>query len=123
MALDATLKALLGEAKSAPATDTKSEERVAARKPSEISCEELIEVLRSHQWRLRAAARHLGISKTSLYGAIDRCPQIRKAGDLSDEELRTSFRECGGDLDLMVERLEVSKRGIQLRLKALDPGI
>jgi two-component system nitrogen regulation response regulator GlnG len=92
------------------------------RKPSDITEEELLGALRANQWRLRATAKHFGISKTSLYAMIDRCPQIRKAGDLTKAELTTALAEMGGDLDAMVERLEVSKRGIQLQMKALGVG-
>jgi len=40
-------------------------------------------------------------------------------GDLSTEEITRCFQECGGDLDAMVQWLEVSKRGLQRRLREL----
>jgi two-component system nitrogen regulation response regulator GlnG len=43
-------------------------------------------VLRAHRWRLKRAAEALGISRPSLYVLIERCPAIRKAGDLEVEE-------------------------------------
>lgn len=89
------------------------------RKPSSVSEEELIAALRAHAWEPKATADALGISRPSLYDRIDRSPNIRKAGDVSVEEIRECFRECGGDLDRMVARLEVSQRGLTRRLLEL----
>ena len=60
-----------------------------------------------------------GISKTSLYALIDRCPQIHKARDLPRETLLAAFERCGGDLRRMSEELRVSMRGLQLRLREI----
>jgi two-component system nitrogen regulation response regulator GlnG len=89
------------------------------RPPSEIGAEALQATLRENQWRIGAAARALGISRTSLYALIDASDGVRKAKDIPPDELRTCYEACGGDLDAMAERLHVSRRGIQLRLKEL----
>jgi transcriptional regulator with AAA-type ATPase domain len=75
--------------------------------------------LRANRWRIGATARALGISRTSLYGLIDASAAIRKAKDIPAEELRACHEACGGDIDAMSERLEVSSRGIRLRLNEL----
>jgi two-component system nitrogen regulation response regulator GlnG len=41
---------------------------------------------------------------------------------LSVEEIARCHRECQGDLDAMVRRLEVSKRALGRRLKELGLG-
>ncbi|HVR95621.1 MAG TPA: sigma-54 dependent transcriptional regulator [Thermoanaerobaculia bacterium] len=89
------------------------------RKPAEISQDELLAVLRAHRWRLKSAAEALGISRPSLYVLIEHCPAIRKAGDLKVEEIVLCHRECGGDLDLMVERLMVSRDALHRRIREL----
>lgn len=89
------------------------------RKPAEVSEEELLAVLRAHRWRLKSAAEELGISRPSLYVLIEHCPAIRKAGDLKVEEIVLCHRECGGDLDLMVERLMVSRDALHRRIREL----
>ncbi len=53
---------------------------------------------------------------------IDRSPSLRTVGDLSPEEITRCFHECNGDLDAMVQRLEVSKRGLQRRVREAGPG-
>jgi two-component system nitrogen regulation response regulator GlnG len=92
------------------------------RKPADISQDELLAVLRAHRWRLKSAAEELGISRPSLYVLIERCPAIRKAGDLGIEEIALCHRECGGDLDRMVERLMVSRDALHRRIRELGLG-
>ncbi|HEY2289628.1 MAG TPA: sigma-54 dependent transcriptional regulator [Thermoanaerobaculia bacterium] len=103
---------------SAPAPSSRP---VAARrrKPADVSQDELLAVLRAHRWRLKRAAEELGISRPSLYVLIERCPAIRKAGDLKVEEIVLCHHECGGDLDLMVERLKVSRDALHRRIREL----
>jgi two-component system nitrogen regulation response regulator GlnG len=110
-----------------PASPTKEpspsqEPPAARRKPSEVTDEELLAALRGTSWDLKAAADRLGISRPSLYMLIDRSPSLRTAGDLTPEEITRCFKECNGDLDAMVQRLEVSKRGLQRRVRELGLG-
>ncbi len=93
--------------------------RKAYRNPAEVGDEEMIAALRAHRWRLQPAADELGISRPSLYAKIEKSPSIRKAADLSREELAACLARCGRDLDAMAESLEVSKRGLQLRMTQL----
>jgi two-component system nitrogen regulation response regulator GlnG len=87
------------------------------RKPSEIGEDELLAALRRNGWQTGATAEELGISRTSLYALIDGSKGLRKAKSVPVDELKRVHEECGGDLELMSARLEVSRRGLQLRLK------
>ena len=89
------------------------------RKPSEVSQEELLAALRANRWRLKSTAEQLGISRPSLYVLIERCPAIRKAGDLPVDEILRCHQECNGDLDAMVERLMVSRDALHRRVREL----
>jgi two-component system nitrogen regulation response regulator GlnG len=99
-----------------------AEKAASRRRPSEITTPELLTALRESGWDFQAAADRLGIHRTSIYDLIERSPGIRTAGDLSVEEITRCFRECGGDLDAMVRRLEVSKRALARRIKELGLG-
>ncbi|MES1243451.1 MAG: sigma-54 dependent transcriptional regulator [Acidobacteriota bacterium] len=92
------------------------------RRPEDVREDELLAALRANRWRLQPTAAALGISRPSLYDRIDRSPNIRKAVDLGREEIEASFARCAGDLDAMVEELEVSKRGLQRQMKRLGIG-
>jgi two-component system nitrogen regulation response regulator GlnG len=93
--------------------------RRAYRSMEEVTEDELLAVLRAHRWRIQRAAVELGISRGSLYDRIEKSHRIRKAVDLSREEIEACRASCHGDLDAMVEALEVSKRGLQRRMTQL----
>jgi two-component system nitrogen regulation response regulator GlnG len=93
--------------------------RKAYRSPEDVTDDELLAALRANRWRIQRAAAELGISRGSLYDRIERSQRIRKAADLSREEIEACQASCRGDLDAMVEALEVSKRGLQRRMTQL----
>ena len=93
--------------------------RRSYRPPDEVREGELVAALRANRWRLQPTAAQLGISRGSLYDRIEKSSTIRKAADLGREEIAECLERCGGDLDAMVERLEVSKRGLQRRMLRL----
>ncbi len=90
------------------------------RAPHEVTDEELTSVLKAQRWNLKQAAQELGISRASLYVLIDRCPTLRRASDLDSEELRECHQRHQGDLTAMADELEVSRSGLQHRLRQLD---
>jgi DNA-binding NtrC family response regulator len=89
------------------------------RSPAEIQEPELMAALRASRWEVKLAAERLGISRPSLYLLIDKFPSIRKAVDLTREEILDAREACGGKLDAMVDCLEVSKKGLQQRMTQL----
>jgi len=89
------------------------------RRPAEVTEAELIAVLQGCAWNLKVAADQLGIPRPSIYDLIDRCPNIRTAGDLDAQDIIRCFERLRGDLDAMVSELQVSKWGLSRRLKDL----
>ena len=97
----------------------------AARKPAppagkSLDAEALVAALQKHGWKPGATALALGISKTTLYGLMQRLPGVRKARDLSRAEILESHRATGGDLEAMAAALQVSQRGLVLRMRELE---
>ncbi|RKH61332.1 sigma 54-interacting transcriptional regulator, partial [Corallococcus llansteffanensis] len=89
------------------------------RKPADVSEQEVLEALRACAWDLKATADWLGIPRSSVYVLIDKSSLLRTARDLSPEEITRCFHECEGDLDRMVQKLEVSRRALQRRVREL----
>jgi two-component system nitrogen regulation response regulator GlnG len=89
------------------------------RKPSEVTEQELLEALQGCEWDLKAAADRLRIPRPSMYDLIEKSAHLRTAGDVGADEIAACFHECGGDLDAMVARLQVSKRALNRRIKEL----
>jgi two-component system, NtrC family, nitrogen regulation response regulator GlnG len=91
--------------------------------PWEISNELLLETLREHNWSPTHTAAALKIPRTKLYALMDRHPEIRKASEIAPADLLRLHRELGGNLDAMADHLRVSRRGLQLRMAQLVPGV
>ncbi|WNG51315.1 AAA domain-containing protein [Archangium minus] len=109
-------------ARTAADTPLPEETSPTRRKPSDVGEQELLTALRASDWDLKATAERLGISRASVYMLIEKSSLLRTAGDLSPEEISRCFHECQGDLDQMVQRLEVSKRALQRRVRELGLG-
>jgi len=107
-------------ATTARATPPALEDREAApRVAGDVSNEHLMLALGAHHWNIRATAKHLGVSRNTLYARMERCPGLRKARDIEDAELTETYRRHDGDLERVAEDLRVSLRGLQLRLREL----
>ena len=106
----------------APGPGSAPAPRKEYRDPSEVGDAELLAALRRNRWSVKATAGDLGLSRTSLYALIDRHPRVRKAGDLSREEILRARSEHAGDPVAMGEALEVSVSGLQQRMKELEIG-
>ncbi len=89
------------------------------RRGSEIPDLEVEDALRSNRFDLQAAATALGISRPSLYERIAAHPTLHTASDLSAAEISAAYTACGGDLEQMVDRLEVSARALGRRLREM----
>ena len=107
----------------AGATTSPSSARSAARgksrKPADITEDELVEALCAHRWDIKSTARALGISRTSLYKLMDASVRVCTAGHLGVDEIRACYRDLGGNLDAMVDRLRVSKPALRRRIQEL----
>jgi two-component system, NtrC family, nitrogen regulation response regulator GlnG len=85
----------------------------------DIPEDQLIDAFKRHDYQPGPAAKELGISRTSLYALIESSDKLRKAGELSSDEIGQSLAAAGGDVRLAARTLEVSERGLRLRMKQL----
>ncbi|HEY0192327.1 MAG TPA: hypothetical protein VGC42_14505, partial [Kofleriaceae bacterium] len=65
------------------------------------------------------AAAALGVPRASLYRLIDRSARVRKASELTADELRAAHAAAHGDEAAMAARLEVSVRALRRRMGEL----
>jgi two-component system nitrogen regulation response regulator GlnG len=86
----------------------------------ELDDDRLLATLEAHDWAPGAAARALGVSKTTVYAWIERSPRVRKARDVSPDELEQAMRATDRDPERAARLLKVSHRGLQLRLRELE---
>jgi two-component system, NtrC family, nitrogen regulation response regulator GlnG len=128
--LDATVEHLLGVAGASRRTitpesplpgplDSPAEESAAPARLEEIDEARLKAALAACDYQPAAAARLLGIGRTSLYKLMSEARSIRKASDVPADEVVASHEKHGGDLAAMARELEVSPRALKLRLTQL----
>jgi two-component system nitrogen regulation response regulator GlnG len=86
--------------------------------PDHIDDTRLRDTLRAHRFEPGATADALGISRAALYRLMVRA-SIRTASDLAADEIEAARRDTSGDLDAMAEKLQVSARGLRLRMTQL----
>jgi two-component system nitrogen regulation response regulator GlnG len=88
------------------------------RRPADLTKTEVLDCLRSVDWSPETARKALGISKNSLYALMTQF-EIPRAQDLDSETIESALGECKGDLGFAADGLQVSERGLKLRMKAL----
>lgn len=81
---------------------------------------ELLETLRANRFKLQPTAAQLGIARTALYERLQRTPGLRSGADLTRTELLAAHTRCAGDVERMVDDLQVSRDALLRRLKDLD---
>lgn len=101
-----------------PDTTTVADSAEPTRRPADLTKAEIVDCLRSVDWSPETARKTLGISKNSLYGLMTQF-EIPRAQDLDSETIQGALRECEGDLGFAADGLQVSERGLKLRMKAL----
>lgn len=89
------------------------------RPAASLTDEELLEVLRANRFKLQPTAAQLGIARTALYERLERTPGLRSGASLTRDELLAAHARCAGDLERMVDDLQVSGDALQRRLKDL----
>jgi two-component system nitrogen regulation response regulator GlnG len=88
------------------------------RVPGEIDEDQLLEVLRANGYRLAPTAKALNLSRTSLYALVEQSSRIRKASDLSVEQINEALA-AARNLPAAATALEVSAHALKLRMRAL----
>jgi two-component system nitrogen regulation response regulator GlnG len=85
----------------------------------ELDEEEVIAALAAHGYRPGPTAKALGVARSTLYVFIDKSDKIRKASDLTEDEISKALDDHDDDHAAAAESLTVSTRGLRLRMKAL----
>lgn len=92
----------------------------AAKRPRDISPDELERVLAGVDWQLGRAAEHLGISRAALNDRVDRHPTLKRAKFLTDAEIAAGREAAESSGQPLWQVLQVSRRGLARRLSSVD---
>lgn len=94
------------------------ERREPPRRFADVSDEEFIAAWREERFEVAALARRFGVSRPAIYRRLKDIPECRLAADVPLGELLAVLDACRGDLSSTAERLAVSRRGLEARLRA-----
>ena len=85
-------------------------------RPEDVDEMNMVGALRAYRWCATATANHLGISRRALFELMDASSAIRPSSGLNEAAVRGQYRQLGGNLALLCERLEVSRRTLKRQL-------
>jgi DNA-binding NtrC family response regulator len=74
----------------------------------------------ANDFEVKRVARHLGVSRASVYRRIASSPHYRLANAVSARELRDALAEQGGDAAAVARALRVPLNSLRSRLRELD---
>lgn len=129
--IDDTVERLLQVTDAAPVSSpsTESDERTydsmmtmpsTVPRIAEISDEELREAMKESDYQPAAAARALGIGRTSMYKLLADSSSLRLADEIPEKEIVECYERHSGDVLAMAGELEISARALKLRLGKLE---
>ncbi|WOJ94927.1 sigma 54-interacting transcriptional regulator [Congregibacter variabilis] len=85
---------------------------------ADVSDEDFIVAWRAAKYEVAAIARQLGVSRSAIYRRLESLRECRLAADVPLGEMLAALDACRGDLASTADRLAVSRRGLQTRLRA-----
>lgn len=120
-ALTATLSpAAIPKSPAIPKTAATQASLAPRKRAADVSEGEVVAALRAQRYRPSAAADALGIPRSSIYDLMDKIPGLRKASELTQEDVDGARAEVGPSLEAMAAHLEVSERALRRRLGQLE---
>lgn len=87
--------------------------------PKDISDSDITKALELNAWNLTATARSLGMAKNTLSGRMRGIEGVRRAAELTLEEIQRAREQAGGDAAKTAALLQVSTRALLVRLHEL----
>jgi two-component system nitrogen regulation response regulator GlnG len=89
------------------------------RRPGQPTDADIRAALPQHSYNMAAAAKTLGISRTTLYERARALGVLRSADELTDDEVLAAYEKHGGNVERMAVELGVSPKPLKTRLTAV----
>ncbi len=106
-------------AQGSPADTPKKAPRKAYRSAASITEDEMLAALNTCAWQIKETAAALNISRTALYGLMDKSDNVRRIEDISDDTIRRLMDANPGDFDTWVRALCVPRGALEKRVKSM----
>ncbi len=99
----------------APSATTPAPAPSARADLASLTSEAVLQALDAHGWGIMPTAEHLGISRNSLRKVMAR-EGIRRASELSQDEIAAALSKASGDVDAAASALRVGAHALRMRL-------
>jgi two-component system nitrogen regulation response regulator GlnG len=122
LAIDETVQRILSDTEDDRSIEVPREQPAAGSGPSRapgVTDDEVYAALEESDWKVSTAAEKLGVNRYQIYKVMKRHPLLRPMRNIPREEIEACIRESGGDLNIVCQRLRVSRYALKLRLAEL----
>lgn len=108
-----------GEAVGMAATPNPGNTRQAGlrKKPGQLSEQDILQAMQEHDWEIQGAAQSLGISRPSLYRLLESHSQIRRPGEIPQEEIKTALAAAHSDMEACAAMLKTPVEALRRYLR------
>ncbi len=89
------------------------------RNSNEVTDEELIDALDNAGWVIKTAAEKLNISRTAIYGLMEKSENIGNLKNISDAALQEMIKTVPGGIEAWAKHLRVGRDALSKRLHSL----
>ncbi|MFZ6814576.1 sigma-54-dependent transcriptional regulator [Undibacterium sp. Rencai35W] len=89
------------------------------KKPAELGEQTILAAMEHNDWRIKAAAQELGISRPSMYKLLETHTQIRRAEQIPEEEIRQALETNAGVVERCASMLRTPSEALRRHLRGL----
>ncbi|MFC4347125.1 sigma 54-interacting transcriptional regulator [Kordiimonas lipolytica] len=89
------------------------------RAPASVTEAEMLEALDAADWRIKEAAEHLNVSRTALYGLMEKSSSVRTLEDVPDAEIRAAMDAHPGDIGAWARALKLPQGVLERHTKKM----
>lgn len=86
---------------------------------AELSEDDVIKAMEKNFWTIQYAAQDLGISRPSMYKLLEANTQIRRAEQITLEELSKAIADCKGEVEPCASMLKTPSEALRRHLRGL----
>jgi two-component system nitrogen regulation response regulator GlnG len=87
------------------------------KKPGQLSEQDILLALQDNEWEIQGAAQSLGISRPSLYRLLESHSQIRRPGEIPQEEINAALAVANSDMEACAAVLKTPVEALRRYLR------
>lgn len=105
--------------RAAAGENTVASHTTGRKKLSELGEPEVLAAMQANHWYIQCAAQALGVSRPSMYKLLESHSQIRRAEQITKEEITQALAQCSGDVEDCAAYLKTPTEALRRHLRGL----